>query len=374
MQRIGFATLAFAFAALIGPPASAEDWPQFRGSNRDAISQETGLLRSWPEGGPKVLWSKEMSEGYSAAAIFDNHVYINDYDRKSKEWFVRCLSLDKGEELWQYRVKKRIRPNHGITRTVPSVDDKYIFSLDPKCTLHCVDRRTGTAIWTKNLVREYETTIPAWYAGQCPLIDGDRVIVAPGGKAMLVAFDKATGSPVWETPNPDGRAMAHASVMPAVIGGVKQLVYVTLEGPIGVAADDGRLLWSHPLKFNLAVPVSPLVMPDGIVFLTSCYEADTVMIQVRRDGDKFVVEQKFMLPPTEWNSETHTPIFYKNHMFAVGKKKRGLFTCLDLEGNQVWTSRGHASFGLGSCHDRLSLCRCLYHGLGLCLSEKGRKA
>ena len=328
--------------------AQADDWPQFRGPERDAVSRETGLLCAWPAGGPTVLWSTEVCEGYAGAAIHSGRVYLNDYDRATNEWLLRCFDLTSGTEYWRFREQKRIRPNHGITRTVPAVDGTRVFSLDPKCVLHCLEAATGKELWQKHLVRDYHATIPAWYAGQCPLLEEDRVIVATGGDKLLVALDKETGKPIWETPNPDGHPMSHASVMPATIGGVKQYLYCTLKGIMGVAADDGRLLWFFPWKFNIAVPISPLALPDGLVFMTSCYEAESVMIRVTREGDAFKAEHVFTLAPEVWNSETHTPIYYDHHMFAVGKKKRGLFTCLDLKGNQVWTSQGKASFGLGS--------------------------
>jgi len=327
--------------------ALADDWPQFRGPNRDGISTETGLLRKWPDGGPKVLWTVEVCEGYSSAAIRGDRVYFNDYDREANEWLVRCLNLADGKELWRFKEQKRIRPNHGITRTTPAVDEKYVFSLDPKCVFHCLDSQTGEELWGKNLVRDYKATIPAWYAGQSPLLEPDRVIIATGGDALIVALDKATGEPIWKTPNPDGHTMTHVSVMPATIGGVRQYLYTTLAGAYGISAEDGTLLWSFPWKFNIAVPVSPLYAGDGLVFLTSCYEAETVMIRVSRDGDTFKAEKVFSFPDNEWNSETHTPILYQNHMLAVGKKRRGLLTCLDLEGRQVWTSQDKASFGLG---------------------------
>ncbi len=348
IRHVRFILAASVATGLPGLRAGADSWPQFRGLRRDAVSRETGLFRKWPEGGPKVLWKLEVTEGYSAAAVFDGRVYFNDYDRKAHEWLVRCVSLADGHEYWRFREKKRIRPNHGITRTVPAVDGKYVFSLDPKCGFHCLDAATGKELWRKNLVREYHATIPAWYTGQSPLIESDRVIVATGGDALLVAFAKATGRPIWETPNPDGWTMTHASVVPTEIDGVRQYLYITLKGPVGVSAADGKLLWSFPWKFNVAVPTSPVPLGDGLIFLTSCYEAETVMIRVKRNAGNFTAEEVFHLPANEWNSETHTPIFYDGHLFAVGKKRRGLFTCLSPEGRQVWTSDGKASFGLGS--------------------------
>lgn len=327
--------------------ATAEDWPQFRGPNRDGISKATGLMRSWPEGGPRVLWSAEVCQGYAGPAIVDGRVYFNDYDQKTSEWLTRCLSLDKGEELWRYKQPKEIRPNHGITRTVPAVDDKYVFSFDPKCGFHCLDARKGTEVWGKNLVEEYKARIPAWYNGQCPLIEADRVVIATGGDALAVAYEKATGKEFWRTPNPEGWPMSHVSLMPAEIDGVRQYLYCTLKSIVGISAADGKLLWSFPWKFNLAVAPSPLAIGDGRVFVTSLYNADTVMIRVKREGEHWNVEKLFVLPTSEWNAEVHTPILYAQHMFAVGKKSRGLFTCLDLDGKIVWTSEGKASFGLG---------------------------
>jgi outer membrane protein assembly factor BamB len=334
--------------AAVLPPARGSDWPQFRGPDRNGISTETGLLRKWPAAGPKLLWSVPVSEGYAGAAIVAGRVYHHDYDEAKSEWSINCRSLDGGKLIWQFREPREIRPNHAITRTVPAVDGRFVCSLDPKAVLHCLDARTGKQIWRKSLVTEYQATIPSWYNGQCPLLEGGRIVVATGGAAILVALDKATGKEIWRTPNPNQRLMTHASVMPAVLGGVRQYLYGTLEGPLGVSAADGKLLWEFPRKFNVAVAPSPIAVDGERVFMTASYDAGSVMIRVRRDGGVFKTECLFDLKNNEWNSEVHTPIVHQGHLFAVGKKKRGLFTCLDGAGKEVWTSEGKASFGLGS--------------------------
>ena len=333
--------------AALAAPSAAQDWPQFRGPGRDAKSSFTGLLRTWPEGGPKQLWSVEVCQGYAGAAIVDDRVYVNDYDREAKAWLVRCLALADGEELWRFSEARKIRPNHGITRTVPAVDGELVFAFDPKCVLHCLDAATGEELWRKSMVQDYGGRIPSWYNGQCPLLEPDRVLVAPGGDALVVALDKRSGEELWRTPNPDGRKMSHASLMPAELGGVKQYLYCTLEGPLGIAAEDGALLWQFPFKFNVAIAPSPLAVDGERVFLTAGYDAGSVMIRVRRDGDGFAVEELFRLSTKDWNSEVQTPIVHDGHMFAVGKRRRGLFTCLDLDGKVVWTSEGEATFELG---------------------------
>jgi outer membrane protein assembly factor BamB len=261
---------------------------------------------------------------------------------------VRCVTLKEGKHVWRFGDKKPggIRVHHGITRTVPAVDGKFVFSLDPKGVFHCLDARTGKELWRKDVPAEYATLIPQWYVGQCPLVEPDRVVIAPGGRALFAAFDKATGNVLWETPDEEKTVMGHASVMPADIGGVKQYVHCNIKG--AAAADaNGRLLWRFPWKFNIVAPVSPLPIGDGRIFLTSCYEAVTVMIRVTREGDQFVAKKEFSLGEGGWNSEVHTPILFRDHLFAVGKKKNGLLTCLDLNGNIVWES-GNTFFELGS--------------------------
>ena len=331
-----------------GPALRAEDWPQFRGPARDGISRETGLLRSWPAGGPKVRWTVPVGQGYAGAAIVAGRLYHNDYDEKKGEWGVYARSLATGAVIWHYGEARVIRPNHAITRTVPAVDGRYVFSLDPKLGLHCLDARTGKQLWARNLVADYKAVIPPWYNGQNPLLEPDRIIIATGGDAILVALNKATGKEIWRTPNPGKIVLTHASVMPATLGGVKQYLYGTLNGPLGVSAADGKLLWEFPRKFNVAVAPSPLAVDGERVFMTASYDAGSVMIRVRPDGKGFRAESVWDMKLNEWNSEVHTPIVYKGHMFAVGKKKRGLFTCLTLDGKQVWTSDGKASFELGS--------------------------
>jgi outer membrane protein assembly factor BamB len=328
--------------------AEAGNWPQFRGPNRDNISQETGLLRSWPEGGPKVLWSLEVAQGYSGAAIVDGRVFFNDYDENRDEWLVRSVDLDSGQERWRFRESRRIRPNHGITRTVPAVDGQHVFSLDPKAVLHALDAETGEEIWRKNLVEEYRTQIPPWYNGQCPLLDRGRLIIAPGGSAVMVALDPATGREIWRTPNPESWPMSHASVMVATLGGTRQYLYNNLFGTVGISAEDGTLLWHFPFKFNVAVAPSPLPLSGDRVLITAGYDAGGAILEMRKSSESWRAEEIVALPPGLWNSEIHTPIFKDGHLYSVGRLKRGLFTCQDDRGEIVWTSEGRASFEMGS--------------------------
>ncbi len=296
-----------------------------------------------------MLWETAVGQGYAAPTVVGGKVFLNDYDEQQKKWMVRCLALESGKDLWTYEVAKQIRPNHSITRSAAATDGGFVFSLDPKCELHCLDARHGGLIWKKRLPELYKSPIPPWYNGQCPLIDGDRLIVATGGRALLVALDKATGEPIWESPNPDACLMSHSSAMPMEVDGVRQYAYLTLKGLFGVSADTGELLWTFPWRFNTAVAPSPLALGEGRLLLTSGYHAQSVVCRVTLNNGVWAAEEltAFAPPPRGWNSEVHTPIFHRGHIFGVGKSKRGMWTCLDLEGNELWTSGRSANFGMG---------------------------
>jgi outer membrane protein assembly factor BamB len=324
---------------LVSITAVGGDWPQFRGPDRSNISKETGLYRSWPAQGPKVLWKTPVCEGYAGAAIKDGLVYVNDYDFEKKENLIRCISLADGKDVWRWSYPVEIRSNHGITRTVPAIGQKLVFSLDPKCRFHALDAKTGKIVWQKNLVQDYNAKIPGWYAGQNPLLDGDRVIIATGGNAVAVAFEQATGKEIWRTPNLANELMSHSSLMPATIGGVKQYLYLTMKNLMGIDVTDGKLLWSIPFSARMVAVPSPVSIGDGRIFVTSGYEAGSAMYQVEKAAAGFTAKKLFSLASTEFGSEAHTPILYQNHLFAVSSKnKRGRFTCLGLDGKVVWES------------------------------------
>ena len=156
------------------------------GAARDGISRARGLASGWPDGGPPVLWRIDVGQGYAAPSVVDGRVYFNDYDESQNTWMVRCLSLDDGQELWRYEVAKRIRANHAITRTAPATDGGLVVAIDPKCEVHCIDARDGSLIWKLNLPAAYRCAIPPWYNGQCPLLEGRRLILAVGGSALMV--------------------------------------------------------------------------------------------------------------------------------------------------------------------------------------------
>ena len=330
------------------PAALPGSWPGFRGPARTGISLDTTpLARTWAPSGPPELWSVEVGEGFGGAAIFQGRVYLMDYDQGKRQSALRCLSLADGREIWRYAYPLSVKRNHGMPRTVPAVTAKFVVAMDPKCNVVCVDPVSGELRWGLSLVSAYGATVPPWYAGQCPLVDGDRVILAPGGDAaLLIAVDLATGRLVWKTPNPRGWKMTHSSVMPMEFGGRRMYVYCGSGGVAGVAADDGTLLWdTTEWKISIATVPSPLVLDQGRIFLSGGYNAGSLMLQLEDNAGKLVPRTRFRLPPEIFGATQHSPVDVDGRVYGI--RASGHFVCLDERGKLIWSSGSAGQFGLG---------------------------
>jgi outer membrane protein assembly factor BamB len=325
-------------------------WPRFRGANFDGISSEDVILaRTWAADGPSVLWSVDLGEGYAGAAVLAGRVYVLDYDQENRADAIRCFSLADGEEIWRYSYPVKVKRWHGMSRTVPAVSDKYIVTMGPKCHVTCLDSVTGEFRWMLNLVKEFGTSVPEWYTGQCPLIEDGRAIIAPCGTALMMAVNCDSGKIVWECPNPDGWVMTHSSIMPMEFAGKRMYVYCGggkyVGGVVGVSAKDGSVLWeTGAWKMRTNIP-SPVILDDGLIFLSAGYNAGSMMIRLVESDGQITAEEVYRLKADVFGAEQQTPIFYEGYIYCV--RPDGQLACLDLEGKIVWTSTSAHKFGLG---------------------------
>ena len=285
---------------------------------------------------------------------------------------LRCLSLQTGRDLWRYHYPVSVKRNHGMSRTVSAVTDRYVVTLGPKCTVLCLDSRTGEKKWAIDLVAEYGTRVPPWYAGQCPLIDEGRAILAPAGRldrirkrdpgerstpmpkadVLMMAVECESGKVLWETPNRRGWEMTHTSIAPMEFKGRRLYVYVASGGVVGVDAATGEVAWeTDAWKIRIASVATPVVLGDGRVFVSGGYGMGCMMLQVREEGGGLVAQPLYRMDPKGFGSAQQTPILWKGHLFGVMPSDGGAaadqFVCMDLEGKRVWESGPQQKFGLG---------------------------
>jgi len=335
-----------------------ETWPRFRGSSFDNISVSPVPLRDhFGSSGPEILWSVQLGEGHSGAAIYKGLVYVLDYNEEEYADFLRCFSLTSGKEQWRRGYKVHVKRNHGMSRTVPAVTDSFIVTIGPRCHVMCLDRATGDFLWGIDVEKEYQSEVPLWYTGQCPLIDGNTAVIATGGTALMIGVDLRTGARLWETPNPGSWKMSHSSIMPFTFGGRKMYVYSASGGMAGIAADGpdrGTLLWQTSAWNKQVVAPSPVCMPDGKIFITAGYGAGSMMLQLKESSGKFSVDVVYDYKPSEGLAcEQQTPLFWNGHLFGIlpkdGGTLRNQLVCVHPSDTRkvVWSSGSDKRFGLG---------------------------
>jgi len=234
-----------------------------------------------------------------------------------------------------------------MTRTVPAVTEKSVVAIDPKCNVLCVDAATGALRWSLDLVHDFGAAVPPWYAGQCPLVDGSSVILAPAGpETLMLAVELETGKPLWKTNNPRGWKMTHSSVMPMEFAGRRMYLYCGSGGVAGVSAKDGAIEWdTSDWKISIATVPSPVVLPGGRIFLSGGYNAGSMMLQLMEKEGKLVPKTLYKLPPESFGAIQQTPVYRDGFLFGI--RQDGRFACLDEQGKAVWSTGPGTAFGLG---------------------------
>ena len=279
---------------------SADDWPQWRGPQRDGISKETGLLKEWPKEGPKSLWQvKDIGSGYSTPAVVGNRFYLVSNEGMEKE-FVQALEVSDGKRAWSTPIGK-VGPNEGPqypgARSTPTVDGDSIYALGSDGDLVCLETSSGRIKWNKNLRGDFGGKPGKWAYAESPLIDGDVLVCTPGGsEATLVALNKKTGAVMWKSAVPGGDQAGYASIVKMDFGGAKQYVQFLEKGVAGVSAKDGKFLW----RYDKTGQGSPANIPtplaeDGYVY-SGAGRSGGGLIKLKPKDGAFEVEEVIFTP------------------------------------------------------------------------------
>jgi outer membrane protein assembly factor BamB len=353
------------------------DWPQYLGPDRNSTSPEKGLLRSWPESGPKVLWTVSLGRGFGGPVIKDGKVYL--LDRKPEVGDnLRCFDLSNGKELWNFAYNAPGTVMFPGSRSVPIVDGNHVYSCGHNGDLYCINQNTHKPVWKANVWTDFggkpasstsggfrsrePGSFPIWAITQCPLVYGDLLIVASQApKAGVVAYDKLTGDVKWKTPNLGNESYASPSVVK--IDGKDHIVMVisstnpfgnrglpqTLGNVVGIEPLTGKILWEYD-KWNCHISVPSAVdAGDNKVLVVGGYELGATMIKVEKkaDGSYGTTE---LLTTEEFGDQTKPPILHNGYFYAqfgTNRRRDGL-TCMSMDGKIMWKTKRSPDFNKGS--------------------------
>lgn len=329
----------------------ADDWPQWRGSNRDGIWRESGILESFPAGGLKIHWRARVGLGYSGPVVAQGRVFVTDHVlRPTEVERVVCFEESTGKQLWvsSYPVDYADMEYGNGPRASPTVHEGKVFTLGTQNHLHCLDAASGSVIWKKDLVKEYKARFPRYGASPAPVVEGELLIVAAGGQpdASVIAFDRNTGAERWKA-LPD--RMSYSAPIVITSGGSRQAIVWTADHVNALEPATGKLLWQVPYKttFDEAqVVASPVLRKDRLLCLTAWYRGSFLL---KLDADKpgaSVVWKTRSQPTTTFS----TPVFLdERHFYMIDGG--GNLCCIDATtGEEVWHSTEPAGGRGGTAH------------------------
>jgi outer membrane protein assembly factor BamB len=352
-------TLTVIVLMVVACSSLAADWPQYLGPNRNSTSPEKGLLRSWPENGPEVLWTVAVGKGFGGPVIKDGKVYLLDRDDKVGD-NMRCFDLSNGKGLWNFAYDAPGRVMFPGSRSVPIVEGNNVYSCGHNGDLYCIDINTHKPVWNKNVWTDFGGgRIPTWAITQCPLIYGDLLILASQApQAGVVVYEKLTGDVKWKTPSLGG--VGYVSPAIVKIGGQDHVVMITASSPgwgggtptegkvAGIDPLTGKILWEYT-NWQCMIPV-PCAVDAGQdrVLVTGGYKAGAVMLKIEKKADgSYGVTELYKNP--DFGSHTQPPVLYNGYFYAecsINETKNGL-VCMSIDGQTKWKTGRNPMFDKG---------------------------
>jgi len=336
-SRTAFAPAALMLMVAAAGRAWADDWPGWRGPFRDGICRERGLLKEWPEEGPKLLWkTAELGEGFSGPAIVGGMLYTMG-QRNGAEWVI-AVECNQGKVVWATPIGPIRHKGGGQPgpRSTPTIHRGKLYTLGINGDLVCLDAMTGRGIWTYNLVTEFGGSIPEWGYSESVLVDGRWVVCTPGGpQATMLALWRLNGEKVWACPV--GDPAAYSSIIKVSIGKVHQYVQFTGKGVVGVKVRGGKLLWRYDRPSNETANVATPIWYGQTIFAASGYNAGGGLIWPKKTAEEnFVSEEMYF---TEKMQNHHGGLVLVNGSL-YGCSNPSLLTCLDYKTGKVnWIDR-----------------------------------
>jgi outer membrane protein assembly factor BamB len=339
---------ALAVTTALAGAAAAADWPRFRGPRLDGISEETGLLATWPEGGPPELWRVPLGEGYSGISVVADRLYTL-YVNDGKE-ILGVFDAASGKELWNYRVGDKWKDMMGNgPRSTPTVADGVAYVLGAHGTLAAVDVESGREVWRQELSETLGARPPTWGVATSPLVEGELLILDAGGRSgySIVALDRRTGKLVWHA---ESDKAGYATPLPLTVGDSRQVVLFTGTQLVGVDPADGRVLWKRPWKTSYDVnAATPIFIPPNRLFVASGYSTGGALFELTADAGGARLSQLWSSP--RMRNQFSSSIHYEGHIYGFDN---GTLKCLDARtGEEKWAARegfGHGSLTLAEGH------------------------
>ena len=322
-------------------PAPSADWPQWRGPDRNGLSKESGLLQQWPASGPPLVWSiSSLGAGYGSLAIKDDRIFVQGSN--GRQSIVYVLNRADGKGIWSKALGPAGNNDRGPgPRGTPTVDGDRVYVLTENGDLACLKTLDGSAVWQRNILKDFGGRNIDWEISESPLVDGNHVIVTPGGRgAGMVALDKLTGATVWTSKDLSDEA-GYSSAVVGDVQGVRTLMTLTAEAGVGVRASDGKLMWRYRQVANRTANITTPIFSDNKVFYTSAYDTGGALLGLTAQNGEVKAQEIYFT--REMQNHHGGVLLVNGYLYGFNNS---ILTCLEFStGKMMWRNR---SVGKGS--------------------------
>jgi outer membrane protein assembly factor BamB len=361
-------SIAISLVLTVAASVFAGDWAQFHGPNRDNKSLDKGLLKKWPEGGPKRIWETSgIGEGYSTVAISGNRIYTAG----SVNGDCVITALDSGgKKVWSKPNGKAWKKSYPGTRSTPTITGGLLYHLSGIGSLACLQADDGKAVWSVDIMKKFGGRNIIWGLAESPLVIDDKVICTPGGADVsMVALNRKTGKVIWKCKGA-GDKPGYASPILIEYKGLRQIVTAMSESIVGVRASDGKLLWRYPHKVYFDENITTPIFHEGFLIVTGCVKKGTTLLKLNVSGESCSVKQQWHNPTLD--NKQGGLILDKGRIYGYAElgSRSAPWLCIDFK-----TGRNISkSFPVRSSYKYPNACLTFADGMFYLYSDNGQMA
>lgn len=348
--------LSFAFVLCFS--SAYADWPQWLGPDRTGISTETGFLKTWPKGGPAVVWKKNLGEGFSGISVANGRVFT--MFAEGDDEFVICLKEESGDEIWRFRTGAKFEEWQGGNgpRSQPTVDGDRVYVLGAEGWLYALDVVNGKMIWSVDLVDGLGGRFPRFGFSNSALVEGDLLFLeAATRKGTFLALRRTDGEVAWASQND---VASYSSPIAVDLAGARQVVYFSGDAAVGLSPVDGSLYWRYPWKTSYDLNIAtPIFVPPDQIFISSGYDHGAALLRIEAGGDGMAATRVW--ENRRMKNHFGTSVLVGDYIYGFDN---AILKCIEARtGKEQWKHRGYGKGALVYADGHLIL-----------LSDNGRLA
>jgi len=321
------------------PKTSSAYWTEYRGPGRTGVYAEGEIMTDWSSGKLPRLWKRPVGGGYASVVVAEGTIFT--IEQRGRREVVAAYDLDSGREKWIHGWDAEFQEVMGGNgpRATPTWYKGCLYALGATGELRCLDAHSGRRIWSRNILSDNDAENLHWGVAASPLIVDDKVIVLPGGSGgnSVVSYNRLTGDPIWKAFDDK---QSYISPQLVELAGRRQILVVSQIRAMGVAIEDGALIWEFPWIYDHARAAQPIVTADDRFFISAGYGYGANLVEIVRKGDAF--ETRSVWANNRMKNKFASSVLYQGFIYGLDE---AILACMDAATGELKWKGGHYGYG-----------------------------